>query len=195
MRPSRSIRPGGADRRRGSDELQENEDDEQDLRDASEGGRQPAETEDGGSDSQKEEEKCPSKHDWLLCLAPGLGGSGGHQAGSLFPYRPANLFRWNFGAHNAAEKAFALHENDAVERAVGRVLEVDDAAKEIIVSKGYDPAFGARPLKRAIQTLIQNPLAVKLLNGEVREGQTVLITGSDGELVFTPKERAAEAAQ
>ncbi|NNE65795.1 MAG: ATP-dependent chaperone ClpB [Pyrinomonadaceae bacterium] len=74
------------------------------------------------------------------------------------------------------------------------MVEVDEAAKELLVSEGYDPTFGARPLKRAIQTLIQNPLAVKLLNGEIEEGQTVIVSAKDGELVFTPRESAAKTA-
>jgi ATP-dependent Clp protease ATP-binding subunit ClpB len=70
-----------------------------------------------------------------------------------------------------------------------RNIEVvlDDAAKELLVTEGYDPAFGARPLKRAIQTMIQNPLAVKLLKGEILDGQTVRVTAEDGAMKFTPE--------
>ncbi len=74
------------------------------------------------------------------------------------------------------------------------VIELDQTAKDLLVTEGYDPAFGARPLKRAIQTMIQNPLAVKLLNGEVQAGQTVRISAKDGEMVFTPGESAAVTA-
>jgi ATP-dependent Clp protease ATP-binding subunit ClpB len=63
-------------------------------------------------------------------------------------------------------------------------INLDDSAKELLVTDGYDPAFGARPLKRAIQTLIQNPLAVKLLSGEVLSGQTINISAENGELKF-----------
>jgi len=71
-------------------------------------------------------------------------------------------------------------------------IELDDSAKALLLEEGYDPAFGARPLKRAIQTMIQNPLAVKLLNGEIAGGQNVKVSAKDGELTFMPE--AAKAA-
>ncbi|MFN7648130.1 MAG: hypothetical protein ACK5UT_11485, partial [Acidobacteriota bacterium] len=54
-------------------------------------------------------------------------------------------------------------------------LEFSDAALEWLVRTGYDPSYGARPLKRAIQKEIENPLAKKLISGEVRDGQTVKV--------------------
>ncbi|RYX81844.1 ATP-dependent chaperone ClpB [bacterium] len=64
-------------------------------------------------------------------------------------------------------------------------LELSDEAKLIVGEEGYDPTFGARPLKRAIQRLVQDPLARRILNGEVREGDTVHVeAGREGELVF-----------
>jgi ATP-dependent Clp protease ATP-binding subunit ClpB len=54
-------------------------------------------------------------------------------------------------------------------------LELTPAAKERIINEGYDPQFGARPMKRAIQRLVQDPLALKLLNGDFLEGETVLV--------------------
>lgn len=69
----------------------------------------------------------------------------------------------------------------------GISIVLDDSAKALLVQEGYDPTFGARPLKRAIQSLIQNPLAVKLLNGEVRSGQTVRISAENDILKFTPE--------
>jgi ATP-dependent Clp protease ATP-binding subunit ClpB len=68
----------------------------------------------------------------------------------------------------------------------GITIELDETAKELLVKEGYDPVYGARPLKRAIQTLIQNPLAVSLLKGDVASGQTVRISAEDGEMKFTP---------
>ena len=50
--------------------------------------------------------------------------------------------------------------------------------------EGYDPTYGARPLKRAIQSLIQNPLAVKLLQGEILPGQTVHVTANGDTMEF-----------
>jgi ATP-dependent Clp protease ATP-binding subunit ClpB len=69
-------------------------------------------------------------------------------------------------------------------------LEVTDAAEEHIAREGYDPVFGARPLKRAIQKEIQNPLAFRILQGEFRDGDTVLVDYSSktGELVFQKRE-------
>jgi len=54
-------------------------------------------------------------------------------------------------------------------------LEVTEAAKDLIISEGYDPQFGARPMRRAVQRLIQDPLALKLINGEFLEGDTILV--------------------
>jgi ATP-dependent Clp protease ATP-binding subunit ClpB len=63
----------------------------------------------------------------------------------------------------------------------------------LLAREGYDPNFGARPLKRAIQTLIQNPLAMKLLNGEVLSGQTVVVSARDGEMQFNTQSQAVAA--
>ena len=54
-------------------------------------------------------------------------------------------------------------------------LEVTAAARDAIIAEGYDPQYGARPMRRAIQRLIQDPLALQLLNGEYLEGDTVLV--------------------
>jgi ATP-dependent Clp protease ATP-binding subunit ClpB len=54
-------------------------------------------------------------------------------------------------------------------------LEVTPAAKSLIVGEGYDPVYGARPLKRAIQRLLQNPLAMAVLEGEYIEGDTIKV--------------------
>jgi ATP-dependent Clp protease ATP-binding subunit ClpB len=67
-------------------------------------------------------------------------------------------------------------------------LELTDSARELLVREGYNPAFGARPLKRAIQRLIQDPLAKKLIAGEFGEGDTVTADGSTGEILFTGQE-------
>jgi ATP-dependent Clp protease ATP-binding subunit ClpB len=66
-------------------------------------------------------------------------------------------------------------------------LEVTPAAKERLIAEGYDPQYGARPMKRAIQRLIQDPLALKLINGEFLEGDTVVVDAgtTEGELTFT----------
>jgi ATP-dependent Clp protease ATP-binding subunit ClpB len=63
-------------------------------------------------------------------------------------------------------------------------LEVTDAAKELLAEEGWDPAYGARPLKRAIQRLLENRLALELLEGRFADGDTVRVDASDGKLVF-----------
>ncbi len=67
-------------------------------------------------------------------------------------------------------------------------LEVDDAAATLIAQAGFDPVYGARPLKRAIQTEIVNPLAQRLLAGELRDGAIVRVTGEGGHLAFAQAE-------
>ncbi len=63
-------------------------------------------------------------------------------------------------------------------------LALDDGAKEWLANEGYDPVFGARPLKRVIQRALQNPLAEALLAGEIRDGETVPVTaGTDGLII------------
>jgi ATP-dependent Clp protease ATP-binding subunit ClpB len=68
------------------------------------------------------------------------------------------------------------------ERNVTLVLE--PSARELLMREGYDPTYGARPLKRAIQSLIQNPLAVKLLQGEIVPGQTVRVLANGDTMEF-----------
>ena len=55
------------------------------------------------------------------------------------------------------------------------VLEVTDAARDAIAEAGYDPAFGARPLKRAIQRMVENPVALRLLEGGAKDGDSVVV--------------------
>jgi len=73
-------------------------------------------------------------------------------------------------------------------------LELTDAAKEMILTQGYDPAFGARPLKRAIQRLVQDPLALKILDGEVLHGDHVIVDADKkaGKLTFQVSKRVGE---
>jgi len=75
----------------------------------------------------------------------------------------------------------------------GIAIELDDSAKELLVKEGYDPVYGARPLKRAIQTLIQNPLAVKLLQGDIASGQTVRVSADGDAMKFSPVEAGQKA--
>jgi ATP-dependent Clp protease ATP-binding subunit ClpB len=63
-------------------------------------------------------------------------------------------------------------------------IELTDAAKKLLLSEGYDLNYGARPLKRAIQHLIQDPLALKILDGEVQHGDHVVVDAGVGRMVF-----------
>ncbi|MCW2975170.1 MAG: ATP-dependent chaperone ClpB [Actinomycetia bacterium] len=63
-------------------------------------------------------------------------------------------------------------------------IELTDVAKETLAEAGWDPAYGARPLKRAIQRLVENPLALRLLEGAFADGDTIRIDARDGEIVF-----------
>jgi len=64
-------------------------------------------------------------------------------------------------------------------------LELSDAAKAFVASHGYDPVYGARPLKRAVQKYILDPLSLEILEGKIREGQTIRVDAADGALKFS----------
>jgi ATP-dependent Clp protease ATP-binding subunit ClpB len=72
-------------------------------------------------------------------------------------------------------------------------LELTDAAKEALADAGWDPTYGARPLKRAIQRLLENPLALRLLEGDYTAGDTIRVDAQNGDLVFLRAETAAAA--
>ena len=63
-------------------------------------------------------------------------------------------------------------------------LDLDDGALNWLADKGYDPVYGARPLKRTLQKCLQNPLATMILNGSVRDGDSVKVDTRDGDLVI-----------
>ncbi len=73
-------------------------------------------------------------------------------------------------------------------------LELTDAAKDLLFTEGFDPNFGARPLKRAIQKLVQDPLALKILDGEVLHGDHVVVDADKktGKMVFEVSKRVGE---
>src|SRR5204863_3435854 len=72
-------------------------------------------------------------------------------------------------------------------------IELTDAAKELLFIEGFDPNFGARPLKRAIQKLIQDPMALKILDGEVLHGDHVVVDvdKKTGKMKFEVSARVA----
>jgi ATP-dependent Clp protease ATP-binding subunit ClpA len=63
-------------------------------------------------------------------------------------------------------------------------ITFSDMIKNLIADKGFDPIFGARPIKRTIQQMIENPLSMKILNGEFGENDTIKIDVKDGALIF-----------
>ena len=67
-------------------------------------------------------------------------------------------------------------------------LELTDEAQEYLAEKGYDPSFGARPLRRVIQTEVEDTLSEGLLEGRFSEGDTVVAYMQDGEIAFRTKE-------
>jgi ATP-dependent Clp protease ATP-binding subunit ClpB len=67
-------------------------------------------------------------------------------------------------------------------------VELTEEAKEILVKEGYDPAYGARPLKRTIQRLLLDPLAVKVLEGEFKDGNAVVVDAKASNIIFARKE-------
>jgi ATP-dependent Clp protease ATP-binding subunit ClpB len=66
-------------------------------------------------------------------------------------------------------------------------LDVDATAKKLLAKEGYDPQFGARPLKRAVQEHLLNPLSMRILEGEFKPGDRIKVSTDDGELLFTKK--------
>jgi ATP-dependent Clp protease ATP-binding subunit ClpC len=86
---------------------------------------------------------------------------------------------------------------DLQERLADRKLNIEltEAAKSWLAKEGYDPVYGARPLRRAIERYVENPLSTKLLLGEFSEGNTVIVDLKDGSLTFTLRERAKAASE
>lgn len=71
-------------------------------------------------------------------------------------------------------------------------IEMTDAAMDLLIEEGYDPAYGARPLKRVIQQRVIDPLALQIIQNEVRDGDLLLVDAKDDELTFTVTESAVE---
>jgi len=78
-------------------------------------------------------------------------------------------------------------KNTLAENEIG--LQITRGAKDILAREGFDPNYGARPLKRAIQRLVENPLSKRIIKGEFKKDDTVLIDGEGGELTFTKEKR------
>ena len=68
-------------------------------------------------------------------------------------------------------------------------VEITDKAKSWLAKEGYDPVYGARPLRRALEKYVENPLAIKVLGHEFKEGDTIIIDAGDEGLTFTPRKK------
>jgi len=66
-------------------------------------------------------------------------------------------------------------------------LELDDKAKELLVDKGYDPQYGARPMRRAVEKYFEDPLAEEILKGVLVEGELIHVTADKDKLLFNQK--------
>jgi ATP-dependent Clp protease ATP-binding subunit ClpC len=77
----------------------------------------------------------------------------------------------------------------------GMDMEVDEDVKDILVKEGYDPTLGARPLRRTIQRLIENPLSELLLKGDFKEGDTILVTTEDSRIIFKKKQQEVTSSE
>ncbi len=98
-------------------------------------------------------------------------------------------------AHMAGIVRIQLSNLNRLLAGQGLQVEASDAAVDFLAREGYDPDFGARPLKRTLQKLVQDPLANMVLAGEVSPGGTIRLDVADGELVLHPTETAAEPAE
>jgi len=74
------------------------------------------------------------------------------------------------------------------------VIDLDEDARNWLANKGYDPVYGARPLKRVIQKYVQDPLAEQILSGEVPDGSLVKVTNGSDRLLFRTRQNVSEAA-
>ncbi len=74
------------------------------------------------------------------------------------------------------------------------VIDLGEDARNWLADKGYDPAYGARPLKRVIQKYLQDPLAEKILGGEITDGQTIQVSAGSDRLLFSSTDSQVEAA-
>ncbi|MBT3842932.1 MAG: ATP-dependent Clp protease ATP-binding subunit [Verrucomicrobia bacterium] len=71
-------------------------------------------------------------------------------------------------------------------------FELDESARDLLRDKGYDPAYGARPMRRAVEKHLEDPMAEEIIRGNLREGETVAISAKDDKLVFIQKKTKAK---
>jgi len=73
-------------------------------------------------------------------------------------------------------------------------IELQQSAKEFLIDKGYDPQYGARPMRRAVERFLEDPLAEELLRGNVKPGDHVDVIAADGKLSFQVLESQAQSS-
>ena len=72
-------------------------------------------------------------------------------------------------------------------------FELDDSARNLLLEKGYDPSYGARPMRRAVERYLEDPMAEEIIRGDLREGETITITEKDDKLVFIQKKYSTKS--
>jgi len=73
-------------------------------------------------------------------------------------------------------------------------IDLQQSAKEFLIDKGYDPQYGARPMRRAVERFLEDPLAEELLRGNVKPGDRVDVVAADGKLSFKVPESQAQSS-
>ena len=71
-------------------------------------------------------------------------------------------------------------------------FELDTSARDLLLEKGFDPTYGARPMRRAVERFLEDPMAEEIIRGDLREGETISISTKDEKLEFTQKESSAK---
>jgi len=74
------------------------------------------------------------------------------------------------------------------------MIEVKKSAKDLLLKKGYDSAMGARPMRRAIQNLIEDPISEKIIAGEVKSGQKVIVKSKNSKIQFEIKKLSSSSS-
>jgi len=88
-----------------------------------------------------------------------------------------------------------LETDKVLERLKSKNIELvfDDKAREFLVGKGYDPEYGARPMRRAVERYLEDPLAEEILKSNIHDGEPVQVSAEEEKLTFTQKAAAEEA--
>ncbi|MBN2073639.1 MAG: ATP-dependent Clp protease ATP-binding subunit [Actinobacteria bacterium] len=76
----------------------------------------------------------------------------------------------------------------------GIMIELKKSAKDLLLEKGYNPSMGARPMRRAIQNLVEDPISERIINGRIKSGQKVIVSSAGGEMQFEVKKLSSSSA-